>query len=46
MKRKKSNEPDLYVINRKPTEKELEGLSTFIKEYKRKQQKKSRGKIN
>lgn len=37
MKRKQSTEPDLYVVNKKPTEKELEELSEFIKEYKRKQ---------
>ncbi len=36
MKRKQSTEPDLYVINKKPTEKELEEITAFIKEYKRK----------
>jgi hypothetical protein len=38
MKRKESKEPDLYVINKKPTEKELQEFSAFIKEYKRKQE--------
>ncbi len=37
MKRKLSTEPDLYVVNKKPTEQELKELSEFIKEYKRKQ---------
>jgi hypothetical protein len=37
MKRKQSTEPDFYVVNKKPTEKELKELSEFIKEYKRKQ---------
>jgi hypothetical protein len=37
MKRKQSTEPDLYVVNKKPTEKELAELFEFIKEYKRKQ---------
>ena len=36
MKRKLSTEPDLYVINIKPTEKELQELRDFIIEYKRK----------
>ena len=37
MKRKQSTEPDLYVINKKPTEKELEAISSIIKEYKSKE---------
>ncbi len=37
MKRKQSIEPDLYVINKKPTEKEIKELSDFIKAYKLKQ---------
>lgn len=36
MKRKKSTEPDLYVVNRKMTEKERKEMAEFIKEYKRK----------
>jgi hypothetical protein len=38
MKRIKSKEPDLYVVNKKPTEKELREFSEFIKAYKRKQE--------
>lgn len=37
MKRKVSIEPDLYVINKKPTQKEIQELKDFINEYKRKQ---------
>jgi len=37
MKRKISIEPDLYVINKKPTKKEIEELKDFINEYKKKQ---------
>ena len=37
MKRKQSTEPDLYVINKKPTKKENQEFSKFIEEYKRKQ---------
>ena len=37
MKRKQSTEPDLYVINKKLTEKEAMEISAFIKEHKRKQ---------
>lgn len=37
MKRKQSTELDLYVVNKKPTEKELKELFEFIKEYKHKQ---------
>lgn len=37
MKKKLFNEPDLYVINKKPTKKEIQELRDFIKEYKRKQ---------
>lgn len=36
MKRKQSTEPDLYVVNKKPTKQELKELSEFIEEYKRK----------
>ncbi len=36
MKKKLSKEPDLYVINEKPTEKELQELREFIEEYKKK----------
>jgi len=36
MKRKKSTEPDLYVINKKPTVKELEEMTSLINDYKRK----------
>ncbi|MCC7302605.1 MAG: hypothetical protein IT233_08185 [Bacteroidia bacterium] len=36
MKRKESKEPDVYVVNRKPTEKELKQLVTFVKEHKQK----------
>lgn len=36
MKRKQSTEPDLYVVNKEPTEKELAEITAFIKEYKRK----------
>jgi hypothetical protein len=44
MKRRESKEPDLYVVNKKPTEKELKELSEFIKEYKRKQELKKKHK--
>ncbi len=37
MKRKQSTEPDMYVINKKPTEKELQEFAEFVKEYKRRQ---------
>lgn len=37
MKKKLSTEPDLYVINKKPSEKERKEFSDFIKEHKRKQ---------
>ena len=37
MKRRKSTEPDLYVINQKPTKQELKELRTFIEEHQRKQ---------
>ena len=40
MKRKESQEPDLYVINRKLTEKEKQELNDFIREYREKQKKK------
>jgi hypothetical protein len=36
MKRKVSIEPDLYVINKKPTKKEIQELRDFINEYKKK----------
>ena len=42
MKRKLITEPDLYVVNKKPTEKELQEFSEFIKEYKRKQAEKKK----
>jgi hypothetical protein len=44
MKRKQSTEPDLYVINKKPTEKDLEEITAFIKDYKRKQALKKRNR--
>ena len=37
MKRKQSIEPDLYVVNKKPTEKELQEFRDYIEEYKRQQ---------
>ena len=37
MKRRQSTEPDLYVINKKPTKKEIQELRDFIAEYKKKQ---------
>jgi mevalonate pyrophosphate decarboxylase len=37
MKRRESKEPDLYVVNKKPTEKELKELSVFIDNYKKQQ---------
>ena len=37
MKKRQSTEPDLYVVNRKLTDKEAKEISDFIKEYKRKQ---------
>ncbi|MCC6180420.1 MAG: hypothetical protein IT237_01160 [Bacteroidia bacterium] len=37
MKRKVTIEPDLSVINKKPTKKEIEELREFIKEYKKNQ---------
>jgi hypothetical protein len=36
MKRRKSKEPDLFVVNKKLTEKERKEISDFIEEYKRK----------
>ncbi len=33
MKRKKSTEPDLYVINKKPTVKELDVMTAIINNY-------------
>jgi hypothetical protein len=41
MKRKQSTEPDLYVINKKPTKKEIQELRDFIAVYKNKQALKS-----
>lgn len=41
MKVKKSTEPDLYVINEKPTKKELQELADFVAAYKRKKRIKS-----
>ena len=40
MKVRKSTEPDLYVINEKPTKKELQELADFVEDYKRKQKNK------
>ena len=37
MKRKQSIEPDLYVVNKKPTKKEIEELRAFIIEHKKKE---------
>ena len=34
MKRKESKEPDVYVVNKKPTEKDLKELVAFVKEHK------------
>ena len=36
MKRKESNEPDLFVVNKKLTEKEAKEFSDFIEECKKK----------
>jgi hypothetical protein len=36
MKKRESNEPDLYVVNRNLTKKESKEMSEFIEEYKRK----------
>lgn len=38
MKKKESKEPDLYVVNRKLTEKERRELSEFIEQVKRKKE--------
>jgi len=35
MKRKESKEPDLFVVNRKLTDKERKEIVDFIEEYKR-----------
>ena len=40
MKRRESKEPDLYVVNKKPTQKELKALAEFIEQIK--QQKKTK----
>ena len=37
MKKRQSTEPDLYVVNKKLTDKEAKEISAFIKEYKAKQ---------
>ena len=37
MKKRESKEPDLYVVNKKLTEKERKEISDFIEEYKRQQ---------
>ena len=37
MKRKTIAEPDLYVVNEKPTKKEIQELRDFITEYKKKE---------
>lgn len=39
MKKKIKVEPDLYVVNEKPTAYELQELREFIEEYKKKQTK-------
>ena len=44
MKKIQSTEPDLYVVNEKPTKKEIQELREFIEEYKRKHPKKSKHK--
>lgn len=45
MKRRKSEEPDLYVINKKLTDKDRKEISAFIKAHKEKQKlKKSKHK--
>lgn len=36
MKRKESNEPDLFVVNKKLTKKEAKEFSDFIEECKKK----------
>ena len=37
MKKKVEIEPDLYVINKKPTKKEIQEFRDFINAYKKKQ---------
>ncbi len=37
MKKRESNEPDLFVVNKKLTDKERKEISDFIEEYKRNQ---------
>lgn len=37
MKKRQSTEPDLFVVNKKLTEKEKKEFSDFIENYKRKQ---------
>lgn len=37
MKRRQSTEPDLYVVNKKPTKKEIQELRDFIIDYKKKE---------
>jgi hypothetical protein len=37
MKKKVVIEPDLYVINKKPTKKEIQEFRDFINAYKKKQ---------
>lgn len=45
MKRRESKEPDLYVCNKKLTDKDKKEISAFIKAYKEKQKlKKSKHK--
>ena len=42
MKRKESNEPDLFVVNKKLSEKERKEISEFIKQAKRKRELKNK----
>lgn len=44
MKRARSKEPDLYVVNRKLTKKENQEVSDFIEEYKSKKAPKKKRK--
>lgn len=48
MKRKQSNEPDLYVVNKKLTDEEVKEISDFIKSYKEKKalKKNKRAKVD
>lgn len=48
MKRKQSNEPDLYVVNKKLTDEEVKEISDFIQSYKEKKalKKNKRAKVD